>query len=280
MALTQKSTVKCFGGEQKVYTHESSETKTTMSFGVYLPEKAKTDKCHVVYWLSGLTCTEQNFVTKAGAQEAASELGLIVVAPDTSPRGANIEGEEDGWDFGTGAGFYVDATEEKWTNNYRMYSYVTKELPGLINQNFPTTGKASIFGHSMGGHGALICALKNPGMYQSASSFAAICNPVNCPWGKKAFGGYLGSNEEAWKAYDASELTKVYSGPALNILADQGSADGFLTQNQLLPEALTEAALSNANVSVTSRMQDGYDHSYFFIASFVKEHLRFHSKHL
>merc|ERR550534_3069499 len=199
MALTQKSTVKCFGGEQKVFTHESTETKTTMTFGVYLPAKAATEKCNVVYWLSGLTCTEQNFVTKAGAQEAASELGLIIVAPDTSPRGANIEGEEESWDFGTGAGFYVDATEEKWKNNYRMYSYVTKELPSIINstESFNVaTDRQSIFGHSMGGHGALISALKNPGMYQSVSSFAPICNPINCPWGLKAFSGYLGDNQE------------------------------------------------------------------------------------
>lgn len=280
MALTEKSAVKCFGGVQKVYTHNSEETKTEMTFAIYLPEKSNSEKCDVVYWLSGLTCTEQNFITKAGAQQTAAEHGLIIVCPDTSPRGANIEGEEDGWDFGTGAGFYVDATEEKWKNNYRMYSYVTKELPNLIKGNFAASEKASIFGHSMGGHGALICALKNPGMYQSVSAFAAICNPINCPWGEKAFTGYIGTDKEAWKAYDATELAKSYDGPALDILCDQGSADGFLEQNQLLPDNLVNAAQTNPSLNLVSRMQEGYDHSYYFIASFVKGHLKFHAAHL
>lgn len=274
-SITEKSSVKCFNGTQKVYTHQSEETKTEMTFGVYLPPQAESGKCPVVYYLSGLTCTEQNFVTKAGAQKAASELGLILVAPDTSPRGANIEGEEESWDFGTGAGFYVDATEEKWKNNYRMYSYVTKELPAIVHKNFPVNGKAAITGHSMGGHGALICALKNPGMFCAVSAFAPICNPVKCPWGEKAFTGYLGTNIETWKEYDACELSKKYNGPPLSILADQGTADGFLEKKQLLPDNLIEATKDNSSLACTVRMQEGYDHSYYFIATFIEEHLRF-----
>lgn len=252
-----------------------------MTFGVYLPPQAESGKCPVVYYLSGLTCTEQNFVTKGGAQKTASELGLILVAPDTSPRGANIEGEDDSWDFGTGAGFYVDATEEKWKSNYRMYSYVTKELPAIVEKSFPVLpGKSAITGHSMGGHGALICALKNPGMYQAVSGFAPICNPVNCPWGKKAFSGYLGTNIESWKDYDACELSMKYKGPSLSILADQGTLDGFLDKGQLLPDKLIEATRNNSSLACTVRMQEGYDHSYFFIATFIDEHLRFLNKAL
>lgn len=278
--LEQKSSVKCFGGFTKVFTHESSETKTKMTFGVILPPKAETEKCPVLYWLSGLTCTEQNFISKAGAQRVAAELGIIIVCPDTSPRGCNIEGEEDGWDFGTGAGFYVDATEEKWKNNYRMYSYVTKELPKVIADNFPTNGKQSITGHSMGGHGAFMCALKNPGLYKSASAFAPICNPMKCPWGEKAFTGYLGSNQETWKAYDSCELATVYSGPNLALFSDQGNEDGFLKQNQLLPDNLVEVCAQNKSLQFVSRSQDGYDHSYYFISTFVEDHLRFHARYL
>ncbi|XP_066917373.1 S-formylglutathione hydrolase-like [Clytia hemisphaerica] len=279
--LEQKSTVKCFGGNVKVFTHDSEETKTKMTFAVMLPPKALNDqKCPVLYWLSGLTCTEQNFITKAGAQKLACELGLIIVCPDTSPRGCNIEGEEDGWDFGTGAGFYVDATEEKWKTNYRMFSYVTKELPTVIAANFPTNGNQSIMGHSMGGHGAIVCGLKNPGQYKSISAFAPICNPMKCPWGLKAFLGYLGENQESWKGYDSCELVKTYSGPKIEILSDQGNEDGFLKQDQLLPDNLVQAAASNNNVGLISRMQDGYDHSYYFIATFVEDHLRFHAKAL
>lgn len=278
--LEEKSSQKCFGGYAKIFTHQSSETKTPMTFGVILPPQAESQKCPVLYWLSGLTCTEQNFITKAGGQRVASELGIIIVCPDTSPRGCKIEGEEDGWDFGTGAGFYVDATEEKWKNNYRMYSYVTSELPKVIAENFPTNGKQSIFGHSMGGHGALICALKNPGLYKSASAFAPICNPIKCQWGQKAFLGYLGSDQESWKAYDATELAAVYSGPNLELMSDQGSEDGFLKQSQLLPDALVEASAPNKNLKLVYRLQDGYDHSYYFISTFVEDHLRFHAKHL
>ena len=279
MALTQKSANKIFGGWQKVFTHKSAELKCAMDIGVFLPAQSETQKCPVIYWLSGLTCTEQNFVTKAGAQRYAAEKGVILVAPDTSPRGCNIEGEDDSWDFGTGAGFYVDATEEKWKDNYRMYSYVTKELPQLVNENFPTSGKQSIMGHSMGGHGALICALKNPGMYSSVSAFAPICNPIQCPWGQKAFTGYLGSDRDTWQSYDATELLKSYSGPALEILVDQGSEDGFLKDDQLLPDNLV-AACAKTNMAVNYRLQPGYDHSYYFIASFVGDHIAKHAEAL
>lgn len=277
-ALEEKSCNKMFGGLQKVFTHESSECKCKMNFGVFIPPQAESEKCPVLYYLSGLTCTEQNFVTKAGAQRVAAELGIIIVAPDTSPRGCNIEGEEDNWDFGTGAGFYVDATTEKWKNNYRMYSYVTKELPNLVNANFPTLpDNVGIFGHSMGGHGALISALKNPGMYRSVSAFAPICNPVNCPWGDKAFSGYLGSDRETWKSYDACELVKSYNGPPLEFLIDQGKADNFYTVKQLLPENFVKAC-GQGRVPVVLRMQEDYDHSYYFIATFMEEHIRHHAK--
>lgn len=280
MALTEVSKNKAFGGWQKVFSHESKELGCKMNFGVYLPPQSETEKVPVIYWLSGLTCTEQNFVSKAGSQQFAAEFGVIVVAPDTSPRGCNIEGEEDGWDFGTGAGFYVDATEEKWKKNYRMYSYVTKELPQLIQANFPADPlKQSIMGHSMGGHGALIAFLKNPGLYKSVSAFAPICHPIACPWGQKAFSGYLGSNKATWEAYDAHSLTKSYHGPVPDILIDQGKDDQFLTQSQLLPEKFV-AACAEAKLPVVLRMQEGYDHSYFFIASFLRDHFVHHVRHL
>ncbi|XP_071078688.1 S-formylglutathione hydrolase-like isoform X1 [Haliotis cracherodii] len=278
--LTEVSSNKMFGGWQKVFSHESSEVKCTMKFGIYLPPQAEGGKIPVLYWLSGLTCTEQNFVTKAGAQKVAAELGIILVAPDTSPRGCNIEGEDESYDFGSGAGFYVDATQEKWKTNYRMYSYITKELPALINSNFPVlSDKQGVTGHSMGGHGALICALKNPGLYKSVSAFAPITNPVNCPWGQKAFSGYLGDNKEAWQEYDACCLVKKYNGPPLEILVDQGKSDNFLTQNQLLPDNLTQAC-AESKMPIVMRMQEGYDHSYFFIASFIDDHIRHHARFL
>lgn len=202
MAVQETSSVKCFGGFQKVFKHHSAELKCDMNFAVYVPPQAASEKVPVLYWLSGLTCTEQNFITKAGAQRTAADQGIMIVAPDTSPRSCGIDGEDDSYDFGTGAGFYIDATEEKWKTNYRMFSYVTKELPALIQSNFPVLAdKQSVFGHSMGGHGALTCFFKNPGFYKSVSAFAPICNPVKCPWGEKAFSGYLGSNKESWKEY-------------------------------------------------------------------------------
>lgn len=282
--ITQTAETKCFGGIVRSYKHDSTETKTNMVFSLYLLPKAVgcgPKACSVLYWLSGLTCTDQNFITKAGAIKVASELNLILVCPDTSPRGCAIEGEDDSWDFGSGAGFYVDATEPKWSSNYRMYSYVTKELVNLIESNFPVIkGSRGIFGHSMGGHGALICALKNPGYYKSVSSFAPICNPMKCPWGEKAFTGYLGSDKEKWKVYDACELAASYSGPKLEIFTDQGTEDGFLKKDQLLPESLVKACDGNGNIVLTSRMQEGYDHSYYFISTFVEDHLRHHAKYL
>lgn len=235
----------------------------------------------MLYYLSGLTCTDENFTTKAGAQRVAAQHGLAIVAPDTSPRGAGVEGEDESYDFGTGAGFYVDATTPKFAHNYNMYSYVTKELPEVIDSNFAVDGsRKAVFGHSMGGHGALICALKNPGMYKSCSAFSAICHPSNCPWGQKAFNGYLGSDKEAWKAYDATELIGKYAGAPLPILCDQGSADDFLAQGQLLPDDLAAAAKGNSSVELSMRSQEGYDHSYYFISTFVEDHIGFHAKHL
>ncbi|XP_051153861.1 S-formylglutathione hydrolase isoform X2 [Leptopilina boulardi] len=270
---------KIFGGWQKVYTHESTELKCKMNFGVYLPPQAENGPVPVIYWLSGLTCTEANFIQKAGAQKYAAEHGVMIVAPDTSPRGLNLPGEETSWDFGTGAGFYVDATEEPWKNNYKMYSYVTKELPALINEKFPAIpDKQSIMGHSMGGHGALICCLKNPGQYKTVSAFAPICNPVNCPWGQKAFSGYLGENQGQWKNWDATELMKIYNGPPLDILIDQGKEDNFLSK-ELLPESIVPAAQS-ISMPLTLRMHEGYDHSYFFISTFIEDHIKHHAKYL
>lgn len=278
--LEEVESYKCQGGFQKVYAHYSTELKCKMKFAVYLPPQASQDqRCPVIYWLSGLTCTEQNFITKSGFHKAAADEGVIVIAPDTSPRDCGIEGEKDSWDFGSGAGFYVDATTEKWHTNYRMYSYVTKELPAIVAQNFPASGKQSVLGHSMGGHGALVCALKNPGLYASVSAFAPICNPSQCPWGVKAFTGYLGENRQQWEAYDACNLVKTWSGKALEILVDQGTADKFLAAGQLLPENLV-AASAGVNVTVKLRMQEGYDHSYYFMSSFIQDHIQYHAKFL
>ncbi|XP_069496003.1 S-formylglutathione hydrolase isoform X1 [Ambystoma mexicanum] len=280
MTLKQISSNKCCEGLQKVIEHESTELKCKMKFGIYLPPKAESSRCPVFYWLSGLTCTEQNFITKGGYQQAAAEHGIIVVAPDTSPRGCNIDGEDESWDFGTGAGFYVNATEEPWKANYRMYSYVTEELPRLINANFPTDPeRISISGHSMGGHGALICALKNPGKYKTVSAFAPICNPVQCPWGKKAFSGYLGPDQTKWEAYDATLLVKSYSGAPLDILIDQGNEDQFLAAGQLLPDNFI-AACTEQKIPVVFRLQQGYDHSYFFVLTFINDHVKHHAKYL
>jgi len=277
-SLKQVSSVKAFGGSVQRYSHTSDVLHCTMHFSVFVPPQAQQQQSvPVVYWLSGLTCTDENFTQKAGAQRVAAALGLFLVAPDTSPRGVNIEGEDDSWDFGSGAGFYVTATEPKWAKNYNMYDYVTKELPALINANFPVLAdRQSITGHSMGGHGALICALKNPGKYKSVSAFAPISNPINCPWGQKAFNGYLGGNQDSWQAWDATELAKNYEGPDLHILIDQGLDDKFYKEKQLLPEALRDASKQ----SIQLRLQDGYDHSYYFIASFIEEHLRHHASFL
>jgi S-formylglutathione hydrolase len=280
MALTEISKNRCFGGWQKVFSHESTELKCKMNFAIFLPPKADDTKVPLIYWLSGLTCTEQNFITKSGFQQFASQHGIAVVAPDTSPRGCNIEGEDDSYDFGSGAGFYVDATEDKWSKNYRMYSYVTIELPRLIQSNFPVLAdRQSIMGHSMGGHGALISFLKNPGVYLSVSAFAPICNPMQCPWGQKAFTGYLGNDTSVWQNYDAVSLTTKFSGVPNEILIDQGKDDQFLGQLQLLPEQFVSAC-AVAKIPVILRMQEGYDHSYYFISTFIGEHIAHHAKFL
>jgi len=279
--LKEISSAACHGGLYKKYSHMSSSTKTEMKVSVYLPPNAnKTTPVHSLYFLSGLTCTEDNFITKGGAIAHASKAGIALICPDTSPRGLDIEGEHDNWDFGSGAGFYVNATVEKWAENYNMYDYVTQELPRLMESNLPITNKKSIFGHSMGGHGALVCYLKNPGIYQSCSAFSPISNPINCPWGQKAFSGYLGDDKKAWAEYDATELVKYFAGPKQTILIDVGLADGFYAKKQLLPEALVEAAKASGNVNINLRKHKGYDHSYWFIQSFVYDHIAFHLKNL
>lgn len=247
-----------------------------MRFAVYRPPQAKTQSVPVLYFLSGLTCTEENFMTKAGAQRLAAELGLMLVAPDTSPRGASIPDEDGSWDLGLGAGFYVDATESPWQKNYHMYSYVVEELPALINQNFSVrSDRMGIFGHSMGGHGALVCGLRNPQQYRSISAFAPIAAPMQSAWGQKAFSHYLGVDQATWKAYDASELVLTHADPNRPILIDQGTADSFL-QSQLLPEVFA-IACQQAGQPLTLRMQEGYDHGYYFIATFVGDHLQYHA---
>jgi S-formylglutathione hydrolase len=269
---------KCFGGVQGYYSHASKEIGLEMKFSVFQPPHAQTDKAPVLYYLAGLTCNEETFAIKTGAQRVAAELGLVLVAPDTSPRGANVPGETDSWDFGVGAGFYVDATLEPWAKHYRMYSYITHELPVLIADKFQADPlRQGIFGHSMGGHGALVCAMRNPGQYRSLSAFAPITAPMRCAWGKKAFRGYLGEDHAAWQEYDASELVSRvrFAGP---ILIDQGLADKFLSE-QLYPEVF-EAACRKAGQPLTLRRQQGYDHGYFFISTFMEDHLRHHASQL
>lgn len=279
MNLENISCQKSFGGWHKRYRHRSSSLNCDMVFAVYLPPQAEQgEKLPVLYWLSGLTCTDENFMQKAGAHRLAAELGLIIVAPDTSPRGPGVPDDPDAaYDFGLGAGFYLNATQEPWAKHYRMYDYVVDELPALIEANFPVSGKRGISGHSMGGHGALVCALKNPGRYQSLSAFAPIANPADCPWGEKAFSGYLGDDRSRWREWDACALIPQAQGK-LPILVDQGDRDDFLA-NQLKPEAL-EAAAKAADHPLTLRIQPGYDHSYYFISTFIDDHLRHHAKAL
>jgi S-formylglutathione hydrolase len=271
---------KAFGGVQGVYSHDSVETRCTMRFGVFLPPQAATTRAlPPLYWLSGLTCTEENFIVKAGAQRVAAELGLAIVVPDTSPRGVNLPGDADSYDFGVGAGFYVDATEPPWSQHYRMYSYVAKELPSVVASEFPIdASRAGILGHSMGGHGALTIALKNPGAYRSVSAFAPIASPMRCPWGEKALSGYLGPDRARWREYDSTALLEErgWDGPPL--LVDQGTSDQFL-DTQLKPDLLRDAC-ARRNVALELRMQEGYDHSYFFIATFIEDHLRYHARYL
>jgi S-formylglutathione hydrolase len=274
-ALTCHTQHACFGGQLGFYSHFSQTCNIEMRFSVYLPPQAQHKPLPVLYFLSGLTCTEENFMVKAGAQRLAAEYGLMLVAPDTSPRKAGVLGEDDSWDLGTGAGFYVDAVVAPWSQHYRMYSYVVEELPQVIATHFPAKPEyQGIFGHSMGGHGALVCALRNGDRYRSVSAFAAIAAPMRCPWGQKAFSHYLGADQEHWRIYDASELilTSDFNQP---ILIDQGTADPFL-QEQLLPEVF-EQACTQAGKSLILRLQPGYDHSYYFISTFIADHLRHHA---
>ena len=278
-SLNLKSEHRCFDGTVAYYDHQSSSCNCKMNFAAYIPPQARSQSVPILYYLSGLTCNEENFITKAGAQQYAAEFGIMLVVPDTSPRNTGIPKEDDVWDLGSGAGFYIDATANPWQKHYQMYSYVTKELPALIAENFAVqTNKQSIFGHSMGGHGALICALKNPQQYLSVSAFAPIAAPSKCPWGEKSFTAYLGSDRQAWTEYDASELIKQTQ---LNstILIDQGTADQFYQQKQLLPENF-QAACQQVAQKLNLRWQEGYDHSYFTINSFIKDHMQHHAMHL
>jgi S-formylglutathione hydrolase len=273
--MDKVSESRCFGGLQQVWTHASDVTACTMRFGLFLPPQAAHGRVPVLWWLSGLTCTEENFVVKAGAQRVAAELGIALVVPDTSPRGVALQGDRDRWDFGEGAGFYVDATREPWSRHYRMRSYVVDELRALVEGEFPLDGtRTAMSGHSMGGHGALTIALSNPGWIRSVSAFAPIASPMRCPWGEKALTGYLGDDRRAWSAYDATELVRSRGWGGPPILVDQGGADPFLA-SQLRPELL-ERACADSGVALDLRRRDGYDHGYFFVASFVEDHLRRH----
>ena len=277
MTLENLSANKTFGGWQKQYSHHSAVLNCNMRFAVYLPPQASNGKkVPVLYWLSGLTCTDENFMQKAGALRVAAELGIAIVAPDTSPRGEGVA-DDDGYDLGKGAGFYVNATQPPWNRHYQMYDYVVNELPQLIESTFPVSDKRSIAGHSMGGHGALTIAMKNPERYSSVSAFSPISNPMNCPWGQKAFTTYLGKNKGDWQAFDASELMRQAT-QHVPAKVDQGESDGFLAE-QLKPETLTAAA-QVSNYPLELNLHQGYDHSYYFIASFIEEHLHFHFTHL
>jgi S-formylglutathione hydrolase len=270
---------KCFGGQQLRYQHDSRVLDCSMNFSIYLPPQAEQRAVPVLYWLSGLTCTDENFVAKAGAQRYAAEYGIAIVAPDTSPRGEKVPGDANGdWDFGLGAGFYVNATREPWRQHYQMYDYIVEELPALVAANFPVDAqKTAISGHSMGGHGALTIALKTPGRYRSVSAFSPICAPMQCPWGHKALGHYLGDKQGDWQQYDTTVLLRQAQ-EQLPILVDQGDADNFLDEQLKTP--LLQQASEQADYPITIQMQPGYDHSYFFIASFIGDHLRFHARYL
>lgn len=276
MSLEMISSNKSFGGWQKRYRHASRVLDCDMQFSVYLPPQAEQGaSLPVLYWLSGLTCTDENFMHKAGAQRMAAELGLVIVAPDTSPRGPEVADDAEGaWDFGLGAGFYLNATQQPWARHYQMHDYVVHELPALVEAHLPVSQRRGISGHSMGGHGALVCALRNPGRYQSVSAFAPISNPSNCPWGEKAFSGYLGDDRARWCEWDACALLAEAS-EKLPILIDQGDRDDFL-ESQLKPQLLQAQAQAQAH-PLWLRLQPGYDHSYYFIASFIDDHLRHHA---
>jgi S-formylglutathione hydrolase len=277
--MEKLATNKIFGGQQSQYKHHSSALNCEMIFSVFMPPHAENTAVPVLYWLSGLTCTDQNFVTKAGAQQFAAEHGIAIVCPDTSPRGEGVPDDNDGaWDFGLGAGFYVNATQAPWSEHYSMYDYVVDELPALINANFAIDGeRAAISGHSMGGHGALTIALNNTEKFKSASAFSPIVSPLNCPWGEKALSNYLGDDRTTWKAHDTCELVRSAE-DHLPILVDQGDADNFLDEQ--LKTELLEQASKEAGYSMNIRYHEGYDHSFYFIASFISEHIAFHARHL
>jgi len=277
-ALSLISEHACYGGVQRFYRHESRETRGPMKFSAYLPPQARLGKVPVLYFLSGLTCTEETFCIKSHAQKYAAEFGLMLISPDTSPREPRIPGDADDWDFGYSAGFYLDATQDPWSKYYRMDSYVARELPQIVASHLPAAAGASgIFGHSMGGHGALTLALRNPSQYRSVSAFAPIAAPMQCPWGRKAFANYLGPDQRTWRDYDASELVarRAFPGP---MLIDQGTADQFLAE-QLLPEKFAAAAAISGQ-RLQLRMQPGYDHGYYFIQTFMADHLRHHAEQL
>jgi len=271
--------IKEFGGYLNRYEHQSRVCQCKMTFSVYLPPQAENNKVPALYWLSGLTCTDDNARTKACMQRYAAEHGIALIFPDTSPRGDDVADVEEHYDLGKGAGFYVNAAQHPWQEHYQMYDYVTQELPDLIESSLPILANVkSISGHSMGGHGALICALKNPDSYRSVSAFAPICNPMECGWGQGCFSAYLGDDATAWKAYDATQL--IHSGAKLNdILIDQGTADEFYDEGQLLPENF-KLACDQSGQHLTLRMQQGYDHSYHFIATFIGEHIAYHAAFL
>jgi S-formylglutathione hydrolase len=268
---------RCFGGVQGYYRHVSTACHGPMRFSVYVPPQARGGPVPVLYYLAGLTCTEETFPIKAGAQRVAAGLGLMLVAPDTSPRHTGIPAEAADWEFGAGAGFYVDATVAPWSRHWRMFTYVTEELPALVRACFPAGEAQGIFGHSMGGHGALVCALRRPDLYRSLSALAPICAPTQVPWGRKAFTGYLGADPQAWAGYDAAQLLRQARWPR-PLLVDQGLADKFL-DGQLRPERLEEAAQASGT-PLELRRHAGYDHGYFFIATFVEDHLRHHAAQL
>jgi S-formylglutathione hydrolase len=280
MTVKLQAQVKLFNGEVQRYTHHSDVLNCEMTFSVYMPPAAllENKKVPVLFWLSGLTCTDENFMQKAGAQRLASELGMMIVAPDTSPRGEGVPDDPEGaYDFGLGAGFYVNATEEPFKKNYQMYDYIVQELPDLVNQHLPSNGRFAISGHSMGGHGALVIGLRNPDLFRSISAFSPICNPSDCPWGQKALGNYLGGDQAAWADYDATLLLEKIN-PKQPILIDQGTMDQFL-EEQLKPKKWVDLSHTK-EAEIIYRFQEGYDHSYYFIATFIEDHLRFHANHL
>ena len=274
--IEQFGASKNFGGWTKMFSHPSESCGGEMKFSVFLPPQAESGNVPVLYWLSGLTCNHENFITKAGAQQYAAQSGIMLVAPDTSPRGAGVQGEDDDYDLGSGASFYINATEDKWATNYRMEDYIIHELPKIIGVNFPVVkGKESIFGHSMGGHGALTLALKNPGRFCSVSAFSPICAPSQCQWGEKVFTNYLGENRESWKKHDANELIQN-STLEIPLLIDQGGDDPFLEKE--LNFELFRNTCEKRNQKLTARLQSGYDHTYYFIATFMEDHIQHHAK--